>query len=243
MKKIFTILLIFATIASFGQRSCNLEVTMSSPAGGTTIRKGSPVMVTFTIKNLGPDAIMPGDTVWSFLSVDNIAFSNFTYRITYSANIPANGTAYIFSKSIDFDFNNAVPAANLCGTAIILNRIEGNVQVSDPVTTNNSGCSVVNIRSNDIKVLGKDLAIATDINASPNPANDFVNVSYKLINPETVTVSIYDMNGRLVSEPVTDKQGAGDNSIRVNTSELNAGLYFYEVKIGNQSERYKLMVN
>ena len=51
------------------------------------------------------------------------------------------------------------------------------------------------------------------------------------------------MNGRLVIAPITDKQGAGENSLQLNTSELEAGLYFYEVKIGNDSKRYKLMVD
>lgn len=243
MKKILTLLLAFTSFSVFAQRYCDIEVKMTSPAAGTVIRNGFPVNVTYSFKNLGPDQIMVGDTVFGILALDNVAFTNLSFYLVVKTAVPKDGAIVSFNQGINFNFNNAIPAGNLCAISVLTNRIEGNPQVRDTATKNSSSCSVVNIRSNDIKIIGEGLALATHINASPNPANDLVTISYFLVNPSTVTVSLFDMNGRQVVGSVTDKQGAGSNSLQLNTSELEAGLYFYEVKIGNDSKRYKLMVN
>ncbi|MFM9946061.1 MAG: T9SS type A sorting domain-containing protein [Bacteroidia bacterium] len=243
MKKIFTLLLAFTSFSLFAQRYCDIEVKLTSPASGTVIRSGFPVNVTYAFKNLGPDKLMKGDTIYAFLSLDNAVYTNLSFGFVVAADIAKDGAILSFNQGINFNYNAAVPAGNLCASSLLRNSIEGNPQVKDTSLKNNSSCSVVNIRSNDIKIIGEGLAVATHINASPNPANEMVTISYNLVNPSTVLVSLFDINGRQVTASVSDKQGAGENSLQINISQLEAGIYFYEVKIGNDSKRYKLMVN
>jgi hypothetical protein len=243
MKKIFTILLTLISISSFSQRFCDVEAKLSSPVEGTIVRNGWPVNVTWAFKNLGPDKLMKGDTVTAILSLNNVVYTQLSFGIVLNADVAKDASFLSFNQSINFNYTNAVPQGNLCILAVLRNRIDGNPQVMDSATKNNNSCAMIDIRSNDIKVIGKGLAVATQINALPNPAKNNVSISYTLINPETVTVAIFDMNGRLVINPSTDKQSAGENSMNFDISTLNSGLYFYEVKIGNLSERYKLMVN
>jgi hypothetical protein len=243
MKKIFTLLLTIATISSYAQRVCDIEVKLSSPTAAAVIHSGYPVNVSYTVKNLGPDKLMAGDTVLWGLAINNTAIGGTVFYAKLTADLAAGATVMTYNQNITFTIPTENPQANFCAFFSAFNRIEGNAQVTDGVTTNNQGCAMVNMRSSGIKVIGDGLAKAVNINATPNPANDFVTISYDLVNPETVSVAIYDMNGRQVVDTQTDKQVAGENSMQLNTSALESGLYFYEVKIGNDSKRYKLMVN
>ena len=243
MKKIFTLLLSIASISTFAQRSCDIEVKMTSPTTSTVIHSGFPTNVAYTAKNLGPDKLMAGDTILWGLALNNTIIGGTAFYAKITADVAVGATILTYNQNITFTIPTENPAANYCAFMNAFNRIEGNAQVTDATTTNNQGCAVVNMRSSSIKVIGDGLAKAVNINATPNPANDVVTISYNLVNPETVTVAIYDMNGRQVVDSKMDKQIAGENSIQLNTSELESGLYFYEVKVGNDSKRYKLMVN
>lgn len=241
MKKIFTILLALISVSTFAQRTCDMEVVMTKPTANQKVAAGFAFDVAYTVKNLGPDKLMPGDTIFWGFTLNGSVLGNITGAVL-NAQVAKDSFIIKFNNKLNINFAFENPSSNFCAFFIVQNRIEGNKQVNDPVATNNSGCKVLNMTAN-MKTLGNGLTVATKINASPNPANNFTNISYELINPETVTVSLYDMNGRLVITPITDKQGAGENSIQLNTSELISGLYFYEVKIGNDSKRYKLMVD
>lgn len=243
MKKIFTLLLAFSSLTIFAQRSCDVEVTMTKPTAGQIIRSGEQFNITYSVKNLGPGSLLAGDTVLWGLAINNVIVNGSLYFRVLTADVAKDAVIQTYNQNVTLTIPNATPDANFCATFSAFKRVSGVAQVTDPSTTNNLGCQVVNMRSSGIKVIGDGIAVASNINASPNPANDVVTVSYFLVNPATVTVSLFDMNGRQVVGSVTDKQGAGDNSLQLNTSELEAGLYFYEVKIGNDSKRYKLMVN
>jgi len=242
MKKLFTILISLISLSSFAQRSCDMETVMTKPTTGMKVASGYSIDVAYTVKNLGPDKLMSGDTIIWGLSINNTAVNGTVYAAVLNKELAKDSFVIKYNQKIAFNFTNETPNANFCAFFVVQNRIEGNKQVNDPVSTNNSGCKVVYMTA-DIKTLGNGLAVAANINASPNPANDYTTISYNLMNPETVTVSLYDINGRLVIAPISDKQSAGENNMKINTSDLVTGLYFYEVKIGNQSKRYKLMVN
>ncbi len=243
MKKIFTLALTLVSVATFAQRSADISVTMNSPTTGTNIVSGKSFTLNYTGTNMGPDKLAIGDTVVYGLVINNTFINGTIFFRVLTADILKDGVVQSFNQTVTLNIPNELNNANFCAYVGAQNRSFGSPKVSDPATANNLGCSVVNLKTSSIKSLGEGLATATHINATPNPANDVVNISYELVNPETVSVALYDMNGRQVVETITNKQSAGENTVQMNTSELNSGLYFYEVKIGVNTKRYKLMIN
>ncbi|MCC6720767.1 MAG: T9SS type A sorting domain-containing protein [Bacteroidia bacterium] len=241
MKKIFTILFTMAAITVFGQRQCDMEGKMVSPANGQLIKAQQPFTLHYEFKNLGPDALQIGDTVVWYLSINNVIVNGTLMGGTLNKDIVKDSSFVIKYPNFALNFGQEVSNANICGGLIVQKRIGGVKEVTDPNANNNNGCSTVNM-SADAKTIGNINAVATDINVSPNPAKDIVKVSYNLTNPYIVSLSLYDINGKQVTETITDKQSTGANSLTLNTSDLNSGIYFYELKVGNESKRFKVVI-
>ena len=242
MKKIFTILLVFAALTTFGQRQCDMEGKMVSPANGTLIKAQQPFTLHYEFKNLGPDNIHSGDTVFWYISINNVLVNGTLMGGILNKDILKDSSLVVKYPNFALNFGQEISNANFCGGIIVQKRIGGVRDVTDPNTANTNGCSTVNM-SADAKTIGNINAVATDVNASPNPASDFIEVSYNLTNPYEVSLTLYDINGKNVLAPVSDKQNTGYNSLKLNVSELNSGIYFYELKVGNESKRYKIIIN
>lgn len=243
MKKVFTLLFVtIASVSAFAQRSCDVKAVMNKPTNGQWIKAGQSFNLNYTFTNMGPDNLLIGDTVVWALVINNVVVNGTIQGGALIKDIPKDSSIRVNFPSFALTFGNEVSNAQFCATFNAYKRISGAAQVTDPVTTNNLGCVTVNMSASE-KVIGNINAVATEVTLSPNPATDYAEVNYNLTNPNTVTVAIYDMNGRQVVNSVSDKQGSGYNSMRLNTSSLNSGLYFYEVKVGNESKRFKLMIN
>ena len=68
---------------------------------------------------------------------------------------------------------------------------------------------------------------------SPNPFNTDVKISYLLDEPAKVSLSIYNVSGRLIETLVNRKQEKGNYNVSWDGSELSEGIYFFTVRIGN----------
>jgi hypothetical protein len=69
----------------------------------------------------------------------------------------------------------------------------------------------------------------------PNPFNPETEISYKIPVPQTVTLSIFDMTGRLVRTLVHERKNSGHHSIRWNGRDndgniVSSGVYLYRIK-------------
>ena len=58
----------------------------------------------------------------------------------------------------------------------------------------------------------------------PNPVTNVANIQFNLPTSATVTLSIIDMNGKVVSSN-TEKLNAGNNKFMFNTNMLSNGIY------------------
>jgi len=64
----------------------------------------------------------------------------------------------------------------------------------------------------------------------PNPFNPVTTISYSVPNAGNVKLTIFDLVGRVVSEPVNSYQTAGTYSITWNGSNFPSGIYFYRLE-------------
>ena len=81
----------------------------------------------------------------------------------------------------------------------------------------------------------------------PNPFNPTTTISYSIDKDSYVTISIFDISGKLITTVQNEYQTQGLHSISWNGSDylgnkLGAGLYFYQVKSGDFSQTRKMVL-
>jgi hypothetical protein len=77
----------------------------------------------------------------------------------------------------------------------------------------------------------------------PNPFNPTTKISYSISKSNFVTLKIYDVLGREIQTLVNKFQEPNKYSIDFNAGELASGVYFYQLKAGNNFAEIKKMVS
>ena len=80
----------------------------------------------------------------------------------------------------------------------------------------------------------------------PNPFNPITSLRYDLPKDGLVSITIYDMNGRIVKTLTNSSQRAGHKSVQWNATNdlaqsVSAGLYIYRIQVGEFSETKKMV--
>ncbi len=220
--------------ASAQIRNVDLETHLVSPADGAIIKLGESFDLEFYFKNLGPDAILAGDTLaYNFSGLGN----NFLGRII--------GTTKNINDTIHFKESITVsssPASlfNFCVRGLMYsNSIAGN----DPM--NDEECHTINFSNGSTSV--EELVLSeskpvSPINIYPNPASDQIRFNYTVKELGNVAMTITDMSGRNVMHIDLGKKNAGDNDINANVSTLVPGMYFVEINETHAKGRGKLLI-
>ncbi len=76
----------------------------------------------------------------------------------------------------------------------------------------------------------------------PNPTQTSSILSLKLPKESKIKIEIQNLSGQKISDVFIGNLSAGENTIKVNTSELAAGNYFINCSVADVSEQIKLMV-
>ncbi len=87
----------------------------------------------------------------------------------------------------------------------------------------------------------------SNIHIYPNPTSSSINIEFELNEPTEVSVSIYDMYGKLVKTVFHGKLYRGLQELKwngsaENNSQVKPGLYFCEFSINGSREVTKIMV-
>ncbi len=105
------------------------------------------------------------------------------------------------------------------------------------------------ISIDDIMIRGSLPSVGVEENSNtlnlsvyPNPANDLVQVRYELLSETTVTISIYDVTGKLVNSISKGNQPNGRHFATVNAAELAKGFYTIAVQTAKGVSTTKLIV-
>jgi flagellar hook assembly protein FlgD len=76
----------------------------------------------------------------------------------------------------------------------------------------------------------------------PNPLHGSATISYSLPQDSQVTLSIYDITGRLVETLVNGTQQSGIHQVQWNRKDNPSGVYFYRLRASGFLETRKMMV-
>ena len=76
----------------------------------------------------------------------------------------------------------------------------------------------------------------------PNPFNPSTKIKYQIPNSGYVSLKIYDVLGEQVASMINKEQPAGSYEINFDASKLTSGIYFYQLKAGNNIQIKKMML-
>lgn len=95
--------------------------------------------------------------------------------------------------------------------------------------------------SNNVSVEENELSLALSQN-SPNPAKENTSIAYSLVNNSNVTLTITDINGKVIYTLSENNQVKGNHVINVNTSGMAQGVYQYTLTTNNASATKSMVV-
>jgi len=224
MKKLLLSVAVLATTISFGQANRDLRAQLITPASNAVVAPGT-ISVEFNIVNNGPDAIVPGDTVYFGYSIgQNIYSFDGTVNQVVGAIIPTGFTVaagqsipwavltQVAGGGISIDMTAQTTVETIC--AVVLGVGSASVSATgDPADSNmgnNFDCFTVNPNA----FLSENVIAAT---VYPNPASDVLNIK---MDEEIASIVITTLDGKIV---------VSESSNTINISELNAGMYLYTI--------------
>jgi len=70
----------------------------------------------------------------------------------------------------------------------------------------------------------------------PNPFNLNTTISYQLQMPASVSIRVYDINGKLIDTLVDEEKDSGLHSVFWNAEGISPSLYFYRIVAGEMTE-------
>jgi len=76
----------------------------------------------------------------------------------------------------------------------------------------------------------------------PNPCKAYTRIHFELPEASVVSLSVYDVNGRLVSQLINGLYEVGIHEAILDASALSAGVYFYRLKSAGYSAIRKIIV-
>lgn len=185
---------------------------------------GSSASHDFVIHNSGPGV----------LRITGINFSGtHASEFTLTGTIPVYPRVVAMGDSLKISVQFAPTAVGLRSSLInILNNDsdEGTYQFAlqgkgrDPLSIGN-----VNTLSSFVKLY-------------PNPTGDAATIELSLKKDDRFEVTLFDLNGRQVMEPIRKNLGAGDQKIVINTSNLPNGNYLVQIASSTQTMKMQLGV-
>ena len=221
--------------------------------------------ITQLLVRVGHKAGTTGNTYGEIYSIDPATRKPLTLLGTSSAvttgSITTTGyTAYTFTTSISVTngFFAAVMLPTTAGDTIgIVSNTMGcsttdslswlnvpnfggwiNVPSVSGVNTDISILAVGDVNTSVNEYSSNGLSL---LSACPNPANDFTNLRYRLDEPSTVSVEVFDLTGRVI-EKSSDHLSAGNHEIKVSVKNFSAGNYYYTIKTDKSQLTSKFIV-
>lgn len=77
---------------------------------------------------------------------------------------------------------------------------------------------------------------------APNPFNGITAINYELQKNADVTMNVYDVTGKKVAEVKEGEQTAGKHVVKFSSENLASGVYYYSLKVGENTTSTKKMV-
>ncbi|HKI78311.1 MAG TPA: arylsulfotransferase family protein [Ignavibacteriaceae bacterium] len=179
-----------------------------------------------------------------------------TFKITNNGKVPLNITG-IYNKNSLFQASDLFPIKFEPGSEVSLsitfspNDTSKVIDTAYVVTRNNDQTMMVylpiilNGNSETTSIEDNKSGLPKLFNLSqnyPNPFNPSTIIEYSIPTEQLVTLTIYDILGRLVKTLVNSVKEAGNYRIEFNPANFSNGVYFYKLRAGNFTSVKKMIL-
>ena len=108
-------------------------------------------------------------------------------------------------------------------------------------STNNCGTSALKVLPVVTSACPRLGEAVTQLQVYPNPANDYINISFNVEETQQATIILRDAAGRVVYNEAT-YAAAGFNNQQIELSSLSKGVYFVQLQTASSSENTRLII-
>jgi uncharacterized repeat protein (TIGR01451 family) len=189
------------------------------------------------------------DTIDSNLKLSSLrpGYSNHAYTVSMSEN----GVVKFIYKNVNLPWKSAFGDVLSSGMFSYSIKLKNNLTVgtkiknkaaiyfdyNDPIITN----STLNTIAAKPVSINENKLLADNVLIFPNPTNNYFTMLISSTQNTRGVLSIFDISGREVSVKNVELQ-LGENKLTENTSILQSGIYFVQLKTGEEKISKKLIV-
>lgn len=246
MNKLPVLILLFfcSFLTANAQRYADLEATLLSPLNNDTAFIDESFDIVLQVINNGVDTFRATDSAQFVLEFDGspILFSvgggpSLPYLPYSGAEIVPGDTALVgFSFTLFSGWD--LGTTQFCARFIPYNATDS---IVDTVLTNNGGCANILIYE-----YGTGVSAFTELDKSitvyPNPAKEIVHIKTTINKPEHIMFSLVNIMGQTVLKQDLGLKFAGEVNVPVNLNNIPKGVYGYQLMIGSEIKKGKLMI-
>jgi hypothetical protein len=242
MKKV--LLVIVAAVAALSlnaQRTVDMSTSIDNPKTNDVITSGVPFNLNFTVTNNGPDVMKTGDTIIGFLVLGTSVQQQTGVLWVLTTDLAVSGTRSYSIPNLTVSGGTS-GSAQVCALAL-LSQKGGTDTVADlRLGGNNVACATVQYSATNS--VGEELTV-NKLTASvyPNPVSNEGTISFQTHTSGNVTVKILDITGREVATVFEGTKDAGSHTVNFDASALKAGVYFYQLSVGESVITNKIVVS
>ena len=205
-----------------------------------------PDTILFDLKYLGS---VNAQMLWASIAIEDETYSSVLQSQAVSL-IPGwqhikiwSGVAFVYRvANIYFDFAVVPPDSSFCGATFAIDNLRFiyiKNGISDTVLVDGFGDSVITGINDHKSSLPTHYALYQNY---PNPFNPSTTITYALSAPGDVTLSIYDILGRKITDLISSYQSTGNHTAVWNASRFPSGVYVYVLSINGQLVDRKKML-
>ena len=223
--------------------AADLSVVLDGPSGAVSV--GEDVTYEATVSNSGID-VASAVVLFGELGPPG--------TVAVSAT-PSQGSCLVDGRTVTCDLGD-IDASAQATVGIVANLtvldIEGTASVSSSLCDENPGNNGVWTRVSAVcggtsVPEGGGASAASIDGARPNPFGSHTTLTFSLAGRQHVTVAVYDLAGRVVSELVDREYDAGQYSVAWDgTNDSGAGVasgvYFLGIQVGGAEARRKMVL-
>lgn len=96
--------------------------------------------------------------------------------------------------------------------------------------------------SEDVTIGIEKTPAITGVSVYPNPINDFTTLSFNLRETSNVNIEVYDMTGKLVMNRNLGSRLFGNNTVVMDVSNMEPGIYFFTVNANGTKTTNKMVI-
>lgn len=229
--------------SSAQQREVDLQLILDAPTDKSTYQMTEPIPFTVSVKNNGPDNLVPGDTLFLLLPDNSVQL------IFLAESIDNEETAEIVSTQFNL-LVNTTTTVDVCvllfddpSQQIELGGLPAAISYTDPDSTNNMTCNEITIESEPTSIATLE-QVSDALSLYPNPASSLVRVPLSKMPAGTFNITVRDIAGKIQVMPSTYDVNLPDSEqyAELDVSHLSEGLYLIELSHDKNRQIGKLVI-